>query len=319
MTYKYDRLQNLINGCFVHHHGDAATKTEREKRALHEFSKAIAQQFGQQFTVLDSADADMLTAQIDGASVDGVIAVDEQHVAIELLGYWPNGDRGDSLNDDHKFRAFIANEVGTELVHHGVGNINVWYRNGNRPDGSVRLLVPRQTQWIRVAAELIALVKTGAEYWIDRECGRGFVLRNDRAIARDARKLIQIPGKYPILTASLSEVCIRQRAASLRGCEIHSMMSGGCVGLDEQWLAQKLCTKAEKSELSAKRANELPLWLIVHTDELSINQSIPEPHLERVPEVCRRALSSQPHHFDRVYWCHSTGYLDAAKITSVLE
>lgn len=326
VTNEYNKKSTFTNGCFVHHHGDPALdKVERETRTLTEFAKAWQRQYGRPCEALDLASAaNLITDAGTGASIDGVLVVDGTPVAVELVGYRPVGDRGKGLDLDHEFRFRIASTIGDFLVDNGVAALSIRYRahiEHNIEERVVETLrVPHKSQWDALSLEVRACIEASREYWGRCDRGKQFYFREQSAFLHDPRLRVSIAGNYPLMTSDVSNIHVTpHRGTSQPSCEIRSNMSGGCVGLDADWLESILRQKVAKSALSATRACDLALWLIVHTDELSINQNIPEPHLDRVPEVCRTALKHQPHHFARVYWCHNTGYLDAATIVTIHE
>lgn len=113
---------------------------------------------------------------------------------------------------------------------------------------------------------------------------------------------------YPVLAEHLDSVRI-QGIGSEMTPNVGSMLCAGHTGLDTKWVRERVSIKADKSlQKYVKRANGLPLWLVVHSDGHAINQRIPKESRDLAINVCRDALDREKHGFTRAYWADLTAF-----------
>lgn len=303
-------------------YGGTTPKARRERYALEEFCKRMRRRHGATYSVVRLRDALRrgLVVNLDGTSIDGVIRTAAGPVAVELLGYAPLDDRGDVMARDVKLRKAIKPAL-FNLLKARCYSLSVSYREKRRPGpkfGMVRT-VPFPQDFRAVVMELRSAVKAAPALEFNRFLSLRFVKPDiaERWGQRNGTLYLDAT-RYPVCAAHLDQVRL-QGLKDFLTPNVDSELSGGCIGIDREWVREHVASKAAKSlDKSKRRANGLPLWLIVHSDGHAINQTIHETHRPLAVELCREVLAANAHGFARVYWADRTGFLDAAWVGRVL-
>lgn len=301
--------------------GTAPTET-RERSALDEFCKRLRSCDRAPFEVIPLQDAiqQSIVLRVHGATVDGVLRTPSGLVAVELLGYSPLDDRGDVMARDLDFRKKVMESLGG-LLKDKCYSHNLWYNQKRRtgPKGGMVHTVPLTKDFPAVVEELRAALTAAPALGVCQLPSDRFDPSQEIA-AQFCRQ-----GAFYLDAARFPECSRFFQRVRLQGLhsdwtpEVDSNLKIGFVGLDSEWVKDHLRTKAEKSlDKSKQRAPGRPLWLIVHSDGHAIHQIIAEDDRPVATQLCRDALSTTQHGFERAYWADRTGFLDAAWVGRVL-
>lgn len=307
---------------FAPKYGGFGSKVKREQSALREFAKALSLQGEERVAAMSVSDA-LASGQIrevNGATVDGVLLVDDRLVAVELLGYAPVSDRGDVIERDAALRNKIGEALCGELCAKEVW-ITLYYLDVERASavgGRVKA-VPADRLHGKFVEELRTVIDelpaklpdrdfTNVRFGPDDWCGRRDGFGDTHYVSAK---------RFTCLSEHLWLISF-QHLGPRTYAWIHSNLSGGNIGLSTEWLTKCLKEKAAKSDLSLRRANKLPLWLLVHADGHAINRTIPEHFRPRFRSECAEILGSVEHRFQRAYVADQTGFVDAAWVARVL-
>ncbi|MBX3389489.1 MAG: hypothetical protein KF691_08550 [Phycisphaeraceae bacterium] len=128
-----------------------------EIHVLSEFAKFLRKS-GEPCEFIESEEAVRLglVRKIDGASVDGVLRISSGDVAVELLGYAPLGDRGESMKPDLKLRTEVIGPKIAQWQSETHIELRIYYSQRLRtaaPFGRV-LAVPDRRIWHALANEI---------------------------------------------------------------------------------------------------------------------------------------------------------------------
>lgn len=299
----------------VFSYGGTTPKVDREPHVLNEFCIYMRRRYGASYKVIPDALGCGLVINEDGATVDGVLRTPQGPAAVELLGYSPLEDRGDVMARDEDFRKAVKRSLYDRLNFRSF-LLSLVYRVQRRTEAKssgMVCTVPKHRIFPAVIEELKSIVDGAPAL----DFNKPLFLRFVKANRRDANLYLD-PSQFPVCAEHFSAVRLQGLGSRLTP-QVESDLSGGWIGLNEEWVSGHLARKAELSLTKSRiRANGLPLWLIVHSDGHAIHQTIPRPHRARAMEICRAKLSDTGHGFVRVYWADGTGFLGAAWVGRAL-